>query len=390
MTPKRLCSNWLDSFGQWVLPLAAEAPEQFIFWSGLFALSATLRRRVLIPQKYLGRWECPPHMYIMFVGPPGTRKTTSARSATELLEAVGSITQASDTGSVAAFMTELIATDDCSLFFIVEEFSDLIGKSHGKEMYEFLTSMYDGKRKFRVNTISRGAEFAEKPCLNMLAATTPIWISSNMTEDVIGGGFASRVIFIYEDTMREKKLFYDTNYDQTRYDAQKSALTADLKHIATLTGEFDFTDDAREFLDDWYKKTPQEKNPKMLGFHQRKPAHIMKLAMLYHISYSDELLITMEDCMAALKILAPVEKNMHKVFEGIGRNPYVFNNREICNFLIANGKTERFELLRQFEAVDTPYKMDEVMAGLIQLKLIKELNESGKLYYEAMIHKKGS
>ena len=389
--PKRLCENWLDSFGQWVLPLAAEAPEQFIFWSGLFALSSALRRRVKIPQKYLGRWECPPHLYIMFVGPPGTRKTTSARSSSELLDAIGSITQASDTGSVAAFMTELISTDDCSLFFVVEEFSDLIGKSHGKEMYEFLTSMYDGKRKFRVNTISRGAEFAEKPCLNMLAATTPIWIASNMTEDIIGGGFASRVIFIYEDTMREKKLFYSENFNQQLYDAQKAALVHDLKHIATLSGDFEFEDEAKTFLDNWYKNQPEEKNPKMLGFHQRKPAHVMKLAMLYHISYSDDLIINLGDCHAALDILASVEKNMPRVFEGIGRNPYVFNNREIYNFLVANGRTERFELLRQFESVDSPYKMDEVINGLLELKLIKGTTEDNKIFYEAVAFaKKGT
>lgn len=383
---KRQCANWLATFGEWVLPLAAEAPEPYIFWSGLFALSSVLRRRVLIPQKYLGRWECPPHLYIMFVGPPGTRKTTSARSAAELLEAVGSITQASDTGSVAAFSTELINTDDCSLFFIVEEFSDLIGKSHGKEMYEFLTSMFDGKKRFKINTISRGAEFATNPCLNMLAATTPIWIASNMTEDIIGGGFASRVIFIYEDTMREKRLFYDDVFDEKTYNSLKTKLIDDLKHIATLTGKFSFQPDAREFLDKWYKSLPAEKNPKLLGFAQRKPAHILKLAMLWHIAYSDDLEINIEDCRRAVEILSSIEKKLPKVFEGIGKNPYVFNNREIYNFLLQNGPTERSELLRQFEAIESPYKMDEVLNGLLELKMIKGTSKDGKVYYEAVIY----
>lgn len=389
----RQCSNWLTSFGEWVLPLSAEAPESYIFWSGLFALSSVLRRRVKIPQNLLGRWECPPHQYIMLVGPPGMIKTTSARAAGELLEEVGGLTQASSLASTAAIGTELVNAEDSSLFFICEEFSDLIAKSHGKEMYEFLTSMYDGKKQWKSNTISRGLEFSERPCINMLAATTPKWIASNMTEDIIGGGFASRVLFIFEDQLRGKKLFYKEKYNQASYIKLKTALIDDLKHIATLNGDFDIPDPLLKWIDNdskpygWYQQLTIPKNPKLLGYHRRKPAHMLKLAMLFHISYSDTLVLDQVDIDNAIGTLESEEINMFKVFEGLGRNPFIFDTKEIYKWLIENGPSSRDIILRTFESVDSPLKMDELLNGMIDMKLIKGVTTNGQLTYEAIKYK---
>lgn len=379
----RKCSNWIETFIDWIGPLSEEAPENYILWSGLFTLAAVTKRKIKVPQSYLGRWECYPHLYIMLVGPPGFRKTTCARSASELLDEISGIEQAPDVSSVAALLTDLVNSEDCALYIISEEFSDLFGKSSGKEIYEFLTSMYDGKKKFKASTHVRGAEFAEQPCLNMLAATTPKWISENMPEDIIGGGFASRVIFIYEDRLRGKRLFYDNVFDKEKYDKLKKMLIDDLKHIAGISGEFKFSDDAKKFLEEWYQDMKQPKNPKLTGYYHRKPAHVMKLSMLLHIAYSDELVIDVNDVELALKILDRTEINMGRVFEGIGKNPHFYTTKEIIQYLAANGKTERSKLLQEFEAVDYPYKLDEIINGLLEMKLIKVISENGKIYYEA-------
>jgi hypothetical protein len=324
----------------------------------------------------------------MLIGPPGMIKTTSARAGAELLDEVGGITQAADAGSIAAIATELVNTEDAALFFISEEFSDLISKSHGKEVYEFLTSMYDGKKKFKTSTHARGIELAEKPCINMLAATTPKWIAANMTEDIIGGGFASRVMFIYEDQLRGKKLFYKDKFDKATYDKLKKALIDDLKHIATLQGDFDIPDDILHWIDNdkdgWYQRMPTPKNPKLMGYHRRKPAHMLKLAMLFHLAYDDTLTLNMADIEMAIKTLEAAEVNMFKVFEGLGRNPYIFDVKEIYNWLLLNGPCPKDVLLRQFDSVDSPYKMNEILDGMINMKMVKVINKDGVLQYEAI------
>ena len=76
MTSVRRCDNWLLAYRDYILP-RTDAPESFVFWSGVFAISSVLRRRVKFPKRILGLWDCYPHMYLMFVGPPGMRKTTA-------------------------------------------------------------------------------------------------------------------------------------------------------------------------------------------------------------------------------------------------------------------------------------------------------------------------
>ena len=199
----RQCANWLDTYMSWTLP-RSEAPESYIKWTGLFTLSSVLRRKVRIPKGILGSWECPPHLYIMFIAPPGeARKTTTQSYAIDLLEEVPDVMKGPAIVTQASLLDKLVESEDSSVYLIAEEFSDLIMKSKG-EMFEFLTSMFDGKKSIEASTISRGVQFAERPCINLLAATTPIWVSENMSEAIIGGGFASRVIFIYEETVKMK------------------------------------------------------------------------------------------------------------------------------------------------------------------------------------------
>jgi hypothetical protein len=229
----RKCDNWLRSFLDWTLP-RMESPESYLLFSGLFCLSSVLRRRVFVEKEYLGGWECYPHMYIILVGPAGeVRKTTAMYQAIQLLSHVPTVMKGPNIVTQAALLAKLVESDDNAVYLTAKELSDLIMKS-GPEMYEFLTTMFDGDKTFESATISRGVEFIHSPCLNLIAATTPQWIAEGMPEQVIGGGFASRCIFLYEDKPRFKKLFFkDVVYPQ-ELKTLEAHLIEDLKHIATI------------------------------------------------------------------------------------------------------------------------------------------------------------
>src|SRR5262245_61436492 len=243
-TYKRKCGNWIETFQKWVMP-RSEASEKLVLWTAVWTLSASMRRRIVIPKKYgLGSWDCYPHQYVMFVAPPGMRKTTTVRYAIDLLEKIPDLPAPPTFITQAALVGEIIKSPDCSMYLTMEEFGDLIIKG-GKEMYEFLTSMYDGKKNIRQNTMSRELEFAEKPCINMLAGTTPQWIAKNIPEDLIGGGFASRVLWVYENTLRQKVFWYDEAVIKKAMENEE-ALGADLIHISNLEGELQVSDECKK------------------------------------------------------------------------------------------------------------------------------------------------
>lgn len=389
MTYKRKCPHWLNSFMEWNLP-RSEVKEHMILWAGLFSLATAIRRRVWVPRHIngktiLGGWECYPHIYLMFVAPPGMRKTTTLNYALELFEVMPDLVAAPNACSQAALSERLVSSPDTSLYIVAEEFSDLLLKS-GNEMYEFLTSAFDGRKKFESSTISRGIEFIERPCINMGAGTTPIWISHNMPESAIGGGFASRVLFLYTEELRQKKLYYP-EYDSTAGEALKADLIEDLIHISkNIEGPFNIEDDAMEFMENYYINiNPEREHPKVQGYYQRKHVHAHKVAMLYRLSYSDELVLTKHDFEMAIQILGSLEADLIKVFGGIGKNTYTFEMSDIYKYIEENGPVPRKEILSQFRSAATPSMLDELLGGLIAMGAIKLEMDNGEAIYHALV-----
>lgn len=362
----RKCENWLSDFGKWTLP-RSEAPETFIFWTGLFTLSSVLKRRVSVPKRLLGSWSAAPNLYILFIAPAGkARKSTTANYAEELVDLIPNVTKAPEIVTKEAVLTKLVKSDDASMCIVAPEFGEFIVKS-GTDMFGFLTNMYDGKKNISAATITRGAEFAAKPCVNLLGATTPEWVAENMPESVIGGGFASRVIFIFEERVRRRKLFYD-DLDQDNLTALHDALSQDLRHISEdIEGEFSFTPDAKEFMENWYDNTSEEGSAasyKLHGYFERRPAHVLKVAMLLHIAYSDELVLHIDDIRGAIALLKQVEEKLPSVFQSIGRNPYTVDMHRILDYITQNKRVMASQVYNKFMHAATPLMLKELVYGL--------------------------
>lgn len=380
MEYKRQCSNWLLAFRDWSLP-RSEAPESFHLWAGLFTLASVIKRKVKIPKKILGGWEVSPTLYVIFVAPAGrARKSTTGGYAEELLREIPIVARAATAMTKEVLLKKLSEVRDSSLSVFSSEFAMFIQKS-GTDMYDVLTHMFDGNLDVSVETIGRPLDFAEKPCINMLGCTTPDWISSNMPENVIGGGFASRVIFVFEERKRRSKLFYDEaengelGLDWEAGAKQKEALVADLSHIATmLEGEFSFTPEARKLMKDWYEKEGETEadNYRLQGYYERKPAHTLKIAMLLHIAKSDVLEIDIEDMAGALTILEDLEKKLPKTFANIGKNAYTSELTRIVEFIQRRREVTMKEVLVNFYQAADPRKLQELIQGLIAAGIVRK------------------
>lgn len=380
---KRKCANWLLTFRDWTMP-RSEAKESFIFWTGLFTLASAIRRKVYIPKTVLGSWEVAPYLYIMFVAPAGkARKTTTLSYSDDLLLQELGIKKASASMTVQVLMKRLADSPDSSLSIQIKEFGTFYNQSK-EMMIDFLTALFDGVKRHDSDTISRGVEFAERPCINLIAATTPKWIAENLSENAVGGGFASRVIFIFEDTVRRRRLFYHRGND--RVDPEKMVqlhadLLTDLVHISqSIEGEFKLTDEAEAYAEDWYIKyadNPSVPDPRLTGYNERKPAYMFKLAMLCHLAYSDELLINKGDVEQALALLKNVEGKMIQTFQAIGKNPHTLDLDTIREYVNQVGEISPNDLKTNFQHVATPRMLDELIAFLTTTRQITEENSNG-------------
>lgn len=377
---ERKCSHWLETFENWTVP-RCDAPERFIFWSGLFTVAAALRRNVVIPKSILGSWECYPYLYVFLVGPPGTRKTTAARFGSGLLEKLPELIPAPSAPSQAALAEKLSKTEDSALYIVAEEFGELLSKSgNGREMYDFLAAAFDGKKSFEIATISRGTQIIMNPCVSLITGTTLKWISEHMPEGAIGGGFASRVLFLYEEELSKEAFFYTKavgrELDWTLLNKYQDDLEHDLKLISNLKGEFKITDDAQRFGEAWFRemKNKKQTDPKLSLYFKRKHVNMLKLAMINRICYSNELVLEQHDIEFAVGLLESTEKNLPRIFEGVGKNPFAFDMKDIVRYVELKKVVSKKELLDQFVTVADPEKLPALIDALVSVGRLKSIS----------------
>jgi hypothetical protein len=115
-----------------------------------------------------------------------------------------------------------------------------------------------------------------------------------MPEGIIGGGFASRVIWVYENKLRNRGMYWSKVTEKYDFKTMEDDLSADLAHIAeTIEGEVNIPDDVQAKVEDWYqtKHVPEEERAgsKISGYMRRKPVHLHKLAIVLHFARSDSM-----------------------------------------------------------------------------------------------------
>lgn len=367
----RVLDNWLHSFLDWTLP-RSEAPESYIIWSGLFTIASVAKRKVCFPKSIMGSYTIYPNIYVFFVGPAGgPRKSTTLNYAESLLMQMDDV-KLSSTGSSASKMIETLSeTPDGSIAIVSSEFATFINVTPD-EMYDLLIDLYDGKIKLDYATRMHGLEIVEEPCVNLFTATTPEWISNAMPAHVIGGGFASRVIFVYENKVRHRVLYY--NLDWRTFIDLEQQLVYDLGQISEAEGEFKHDKPTtRDAMEEWYRDTADDPVPseKIEAYFHRKPVHIHKVAMLLSLAESNDLVITLKHFEAAKTLLETVEVKMPRVFSAVGKNPYSADVEKILDHIEKAGRPVlRHELMSRFYYDMTPEAMGGVLETLVIMDAI--------------------
>lgn len=390
--PTRRCKNWLQSYRDYILP-RTDAPDSFVFWSGIFTIAAVLRRRVSVPKKYLGLWTCYPHMYLMFVGPPGVRKTTAIDTgARALLTQIDGITVGPDFFTKESVLEKMQRSSDASMFMTVDEFSSVLqkaGKDGGRAVYDFFTAMYDSKTVIESSTKSSGTVYLENPTLSFFSATTPGWINNNMPEDVISGGFASRCIWVYAEEPRVEQMFFDGVELAPELERD---LLLDLLEISNLEGEFGFTPEGLEYARKWTElPAPMsiKKNEKLGGYLNRRKMHVMKLAMIHSVLRTNELMINQEDWEFGVWACESIEPNLEKIFGGVGKNRYTTEIDRIVSFVrgmnfYTKQVVSRAEVLVNFKHSAEPRILNDLLTFAVDTKMlsVKERRSGSEKEYD--------
>lgn len=352
--------NWLQAY----LTHAAhsEAPEKFHFWTGIGILAGAVRRRVWIDQTYF-QWT--PNFYMVFVGPPGivTKSTTInigqglLRRVPDVIFGPQSITWQALLGALKESQTflEIVPgefTPMSAVTFTVSELGTFLDPSN-REQLDFLTSLWDGQiGVFDKVTKTQGSDMVENPWINVLACTTPTWLRANVSETIMGGGLASRIVWIWGARKRHL-VSYVKDHIPSDFEDRATRLVEDLIHISELQGEMCLSVAAKEWGTRWYKAHYDRMlasldDEALVGYIARKQTHLHKIAMVLSLAQRDTLEIVQEDLELADKLLSALEPEMHRVFDAIKATPQTRLAQQIITRVNGSGPLEISKLYREF------------------------------------------
>ena len=330
MTPRRNCENWLQSYMD--LTEASEAPTTFHFFAAVFAIAGALRRRVWFDQ---GLFKWFPNFYIIFVARPGiATKSTALGQAENLLREVPGI-KFGPASTTWQALIQLVANSGeeheingkpmlmSCLSFAASELGNLID-FRNRDLIDAMVDLWDGKTgAWEKASKMYGIETINNPWINLIAGVTPSWLSANVPETAVGGGFTSRCIFVYGNEKRHLSAYPRRRMNEG-HGKLRQKLLADLEIISQMQGEFVLTPEAEDYGVHWYEqlwRNPPEhlQGERMEGWRARKQTHLHKLCMILSAAERGDRVITLQHFQMIEQILGAVENDTLLALDRVGR-----------------------------------------------------------------------
>jgi len=298
-----------------------------------------------------------PNMYIVLVGPSGSRKGTAMAPGLSLIKNMGIKVAAESTTreqlirslreSTNSVMTGDRLTMHASLTIFSKELTVFLGYNNLQLMAD-LCDWFDCGENWKYETKHCGVDDISGVWVNLMGATTPELLQSTLPRDAIGGGLTARMILIFERG-KGKTIILPVLTKVEKDLGEK--LQRDLEQINMMTGEFKFTEEWLEAYANW--RHSQDKNLPDLdtrfgGYIERRPIHLLKLCMILSASRSSSMVIDTADLERANNLLLDTEKRMHLAFSGVGRYKMADVLMNIWTFIAMRKEVDDRQIMKQF------------------------------------------
>lgn len=320
-----------------------ESPREFHIWSALTAAACMAARRVWLNRGYYNLY---PNVYIIVVsGSALCRKSTAIDLTISLLyDAFNSLRSMGLGAGMPAILAGKISPE--ALFRKVsEEGIETLHNTEGEQttdghisrpllihsselgtilskaaqvngIVDIITDIYTCPAEREYVTKGQGIDKVYNAWVSILGATTPSWVSENMTSNVFNQGFLGRCLIVYSDT--PYKLVAEPIITP-KMEQAKTRLIHRLTQIGLLQGEMSRTPKAIEMYDAWYNTRPNDikATDAETGFFGREHDHVLKVSMLLSLLRSNSLVIDHHDIKKAIAMIATVKQHKEQLFYNV-------------------------------------------------------------------------
>lgn len=292
-----------------------ESPRKYHLFVGMVILASILSRRV-----YFTRMDKVfPNLYVVFVSPPGTGKSTASDIGENLLRRLNpGIRPKLKSGKITpeAFRNWLSrresipdhpTLDGAIGTVFADELSVFLGRQRYNEgMVSMLTKIYGCPDVYEDETIAWGNVRLKNVCINLIGTTVDDALVKSVNEDAMLGGFVSRVLWVVGEPSDVR-----ISIPQPLDEKLARPLLDHLISLTNLLGEISFDDDAYNYYDKWYQNHPRTHGI-IPGYYERKPTFVIKIAALFQAADYNRRgrIIGQKHIEQAVHVLTKLEKDI--------------------------------------------------------------------------------
>lgn len=386
--PGRKLSSWVAGFMEFTDNV--QSPAIFRRWSAIGAIAGAMERKVWVRSQGSAIY---PNLYIFLVGPPGSGKTRALMECWNIWNALPnhhvadiSLTKAAFIDSLADSKREIWSPVNeayHSLLIASPELGALL-PGYDAEFMNTLTYLYDCL-PYSERRRHQKDEFKpiEKPCVNIIACTTPGFLSDSMPPSAWNQGFLSRVTVVYNAGLDANKPFDFFDEGPKRSAVLESALKHDMIKIGDWAGQLKFTPEAGRCAEEMNVGgfEPKPAHPRLVNYSTRRPLQFLKLCMVCAVDRGADC-IDIYDVHTARDWMQEVETYMTEVFNAMVSGGDHAIIQECYHYVIQafgkSGKDVPLTLVHEYIASRAPAThVERIYAVMLSTGMLRPYRQAG-------------
>lgn len=349
--------------------LESEAPLSYHLFCALAGLAATVNRRVYLD---MGNHKLYPPFGVFILGNSGIKKTSAADIIVSLLRESALTPIYAEKLTPEALIDGMRGGNATGLVY-APEMTVLISKQKYMEsIIPLLTRFMDSPDIWNSGTIMRGKAELRNVAITCVMCSTIDWFVKNTPESLFGGGFIARNVMIMQEySPRIKPL------PPTEDTVLRKQLLLDLAHLYELQGEATLHPETRKLHTDWYTQNKYEHvatSELFETYFARKPAHILRIALCFHLGTHFDLEICPECWKRARDVLTWVESHFDLLSGKMFRSQYGEEQDLVLRAIDRlGGETHYSTLLRRMSYRLSGTQLKAIIYNLKEQELVEEM-----------------
>lgn len=367
--------------------LFCEPPLAYHLFCALSGVACVVNRRVYLNMGYFNIF---PPLGIIILGPSGIKKTSAADIVVGMLSELNLTKIYADKLTPEALVEAMKGENATGLIYAPEMATFLGKQKYNEGMIPLLTRLMDCPSVWKSETIMRAQTVLYNVALSSLMCSTLDWFIKNTPEDTFGGGFVARNLMIVQYTSPRVRAV-----PRPGDPADRDRLKEELAYMHELQGEMVphpqlyrlEGDQERGTYADWYyefKKTHQLQGEHniLVTYYQRKPTHLLRLAMSFHIAQHHTLTLCTECFERALAVLDWTERFLPGMVRELFKTSEGIEQEDVLRVIRTNGNhIKHSDLVRRLGYKMNAQQVRNVIGTLKEQQRLKEENNALGHFY---------